>query len=201
MMTVIVKGFTMPEDSRMAMVRAATRLFQERGYAATSFHDVIARSGAPRGSIYHHFPGGKEQLAAEALQWYAERMRAKLAQSPQDALEAIESYLEATRESLRRSDFRAGCPVAAVALDLSPQDEKLHAVIAAAVQDWQTVLVAAFERAGAGADKARRLSTFVIAAIEGALIVSRIERSLRPVDDIAEELTAYVRGELLATSG
>src|SRR5690242_20447853 len=65
-----VEGERVASDSRERMVRAAVELFRERGYAATSFGDVLARSGAPRGSIYHHFPGGKEELAAEALSRY-----------------------------------------------------------------------------------------------------------------------------------
>src|SRR5262245_33737304 len=155
-------------DSRTLMVRAAARLFQERGYAATSFHDVITRSGAPRGSIYHHFPGGKEQLAAEALQWYAGRMREKLAETKaKDSVEAIEGFLHASREAMRRTGFRAGCPVAAVALDLAPEDERLQAVVRAAFADWHRVLVRSLERDGLTAPQARQLASFVIATVEG----------------------------------
>jgi TetR/AcrR family transcriptional regulator, lmrAB and yxaGH operons repressor len=182
------------DDSRTLMVRAAARLFQERGYAATSFQDVIARSGAPRGSIYHHFPGGKEQLAAEALQWYAGRMRDKLAEKrASSSVEAIEGFLRASREAMKRSGFRAGCPVAAVALDLAPGDERLHAVVQSALQDWHLVLVRSLERDGLAEPQAHQLASFVIATVEGALLLARIERSVRPIDDITTELMAYVR--------
>jgi AcrR family transcriptional regulator len=184
------------DDSRTLMVRAAARLFQERGYAATSFQDVIALSGAPRGSIYHHFPGGKEQLAAEALQWYAGRMREKLTQTSSGALDGIEGFLKASREAMRRSDFRAGCPVAAVALDLTPGDERLHAAVEAAFRDWQRVLVKALEREAVPTVQARQLASFVIATVEGALLLARVERSLQPIDDITVELLSYVRGRL-----
>lgn len=187
----------MTDDSRTLMVRAAARLFQERGYAATSFQDVIARSGAPRGSIYHYFPGGKEQLAAEALQWYAGRMREKLAEAQaRDSVAAIEGFLHASREAMRRSDFRAGCPIAAVALDLAPEDERLQAVVESAFRDWQRVLVKALHRDGLAEPEAIRLASFVIAAVEGALLLARVERSLHPIDDITAELMAYVRGKL-----
>jgi TetR/AcrR family transcriptional repressor of lmrAB and yxaGH operons len=185
------------DDSRTLMVRAAARLFQERGYAATSFHDVIARSGAPRGSIYHHFPGGKEQLAAEALQWYAGRMREKLAETTaKDSVEAIEGFLRASREAMRRTGFRAGCPVAAVALDLSPDDERLHEVVQSAFRDWQRVLAKSLERDGLPTAPARQLASFVIATVEGALLLARVERSLTPIDDITAQLMAYVRGRI-----
>lgn len=187
----------MADDSRTLMVRAAARLFQERGYAATSFQDVISRSGAPRGSIYHHFPGGKEQLAAEALQWYAGRMRDKLAEvQAADSVDAIEGFLLASRKAMQRSDFRAGCPIAAVALDLAPDDERLHEVVESAFRDWRRVLVRSLQRDGLAEPQARRLASFVIATVEGALLLARVERSLRPIDDITVELMAYVRGRL-----
>jgi AcrR family transcriptional regulator len=185
------------DDSRTLMVRAAAGLFQERGYAGTSFQDVIARSGAPRGSIYHHFPGGKEQLAAEALQWYAGRMRDKLARvRMRDSVEAIEGFLRASRDAMRRTDFRAGCPVAAVALDLTPDDERLQEVVESALRDWQRVLVASLRRDGLAEPQARRLASFVIATVEGALLLARVERSIDPIDDISAELMAYVRTRL-----
>lgn len=187
----------MTDDSRTLMVRAAARLFQERGYAATSFHDVIARSGAPRGSIYHHFPGGKEQLAAEALQWYAGRMREKLAEAQAvDSAAAIEGFLELSRRALQRSGFRAGCPIAAVALDVTPDDEHLHEAVRSAFRDWQRVLVKSLRRDGLEADAARELAQFVIATVEGALLLARVERSVRPIDDISSQLMAYVRSRI-----
>lgn len=187
----------MADDSRTLMVRAAARLFQERGYAGTSFQDVIARSGAPRGSIYHHFRGGKEQLAAEALQWYAGRMRDKLAEAgARDSAEAIEGFLRASREAMRRSDFRAGCPIAAVALDLAPDDERLHDVVASALRDWQRVLVRSLERDGLEPKAAQQLASFVIATVEGALLLARVERSVDPLDEVTAELMAYVRARL-----
>jgi AcrR family transcriptional regulator len=179
------------------MVRAAALLFQERGYAATSFQDVIARSGAPRGSIYHHFPGGKEELAIEALRWYSERTTALMRQKMQEgtAVEAVAGFLAISREALRKSDFRAGCPVAGVALDLAEGDDALHAAVAAAFEDWRGVLAAAFERDGATPAKARRLAAFVYAALEGALMLARAQRDLRPMDDVTAELLDHLESK------
>jgi AcrR family transcriptional regulator len=180
------------------MIRAAALLFQERGYAATSFQDVIARSGAPRGSIYHHFPGGKEELAIEALRWYSERTTALMRQKTQEgtAIEAVAGFLAVSREALRKSDFRAGCPVAGVALDLAEGDDALHEAVAAAFEDWRRVLAAAFERDGATPAKARRLAAFVYAALEGALMLTRAQRDLRPMDDVAAEVLDHLESGL-----
>jgi len=182
------------DDSRRSMVRAAAMLFQERGYAATSFQDVIARSGAPRGSIYHHFPGGKQELAIEALRWYSDRTAALMRQKTQEgtAIEAVAGFLAISREALRKSDFRAGCPVAGVALDLADNDEALQAAVAEAFEEWRRVLAAAFERDGATPAKARRLAAFVYASLEGALMLARAHRDLRPMDDVITELLDHL---------
>jgi AcrR family transcriptional regulator len=176
------------------MVRAAALLFQERGYAATSFQDVIARSGAPRGSIYHHFPGGKQELAIEALRWYSDRTSALMRQKTEEstAIEAVAGFFAISREALRKSDFRAGCPVAGVALDLADNDEELQAAVAQAFEEWRRVLAAAFERDGATPAKARRLAAFVYASLEGALMLARAQRDLRPMDDVITELLDHL---------
>jgi hypothetical protein len=97
---------------------------------------------------------------------------------------------------MRRSDFRAGCPIAAVALDLAPDDERLHEVVESAFRDWQRVLVKSLERDGLEDAAARRLASFVIATVEGALLLARVERSLDPMDDITAELVAYVKAQI-----
>ncbi len=177
----------MPADSRERMVRAAVALFRERGYAATSFHDVLDRSEAPRGSIYHHFPGGKEQLATEALRWYAGRVASALA--GQSAADTVARFVTSSRDALVASDYSSGCAVAAVALD---QEPALDAVVAEAFTGWRQALATTFTRDGATTAQARRLASLVVAAVEGALMLARAERSPQPLDDIARELRSHL---------
>jgi AcrR family transcriptional regulator len=176
------------------MVWAAAELLQERGYAGTSFQDVIARSGAPRGSIYHHFPDGKDQLVAEALSWYARRTSGYLAELSGNggAVDAVAGLLAASRDALRASGFRAGCPMAAVGLDLDPQHPLLGSV-AAALADWRGVFARALRRDGVPAVAARRLATWAVASIEGALLLARADRDTAPLSDVGRELTAHLR--------
>lgn len=181
----------MPDGSRERMVRAAVELFRERGYAATSFQDVIERSGAPRGSIYHHFPGGKEQLGREAVRWYAARV-ARALDLTGTATEAVALFLSSSREALVASDFSAGCAVAAVALDLPAGEDALLPSVAEAFGSWRAVLQTAFARDGATPAQARRLAAFTVAAVEGALILARADRSTRPLDDVGTELRAHL---------
>jgi TetR/AcrR family transcriptional regulator, lmrAB and yxaGH operons repressor len=192
MLVVIVKG-----DSRERMLRAAVELFRERGYAATSFHDVIERSGAPRGSIYHHFPGGKRQLATEALAGYAAAVERQLTRAGTDPAAAVEAFLRASRVALLAHDFRAGCAVAGVAVDLGADDAELRAAVAAAFARWRTALTHTFTAAGATGAHARRLAHFVVAAQEGALLLTRAARDIQPLDDVATEVVAHVRAQAL----
>jgi len=195
MMVVIVKGVRVPDSSRERMVRAAVELFQKRGYAATSFNDVIEHSGAPRGSIYHHFPRGKEQLAQEAVRWYAERVARRLesAVAAASATEAVELFVTGARDGLVASGFMAGCAVAGVALDVGPGEDALRSSVAEAFERWRQILAEVFRRRGATPAQARRLSRFVVAAVEGALILSRADRTVQPLDDVGVELRAHLR--------
>src|SRR5688572_6364217 len=108
------------------------------------------------------------------------------------AIAAVAGFLAVSREALRKSDFRAGCPVAGVALDLAEGDDALHDAVAAAFEDWRRVLAAAFERDGATTAKARRLAAFVYAALEGALMLTRAQRDLRPMDDVSAEVLDHL---------
>lgn len=188
----------MTSDSRDRMVRSAIELLSERGYSGTSFGDVIERSGAPRGSIYHHFPGGKQQLVTEAIRLYAEGIRQRLAAATRDGSSAdtVRLFVDVVRRSLRASDFRLGCAVAGVALDLTPSDNELIGLTAEAFRGWRSTLETVFRRDGATEAQARRLATLVVASVEGALILARVERDLTPVTDVGHELDAHVRATL-----
>jgi TetR/AcrR family transcriptional regulator, lmrAB and yxaGH operons repressor len=181
-------------DSRDRMVRAAVELFRERGYAATSFGDVLARSGAPRGSIYHHFPGGKEELAAEALRRYTRasvRALRSVAESG-SAVETVRAFVLASRDALVASDYRQSCPIAGVALDLMPADNALAGQVTEAFAQWREVLRGALERDGVPAVRAAGLASLVVAAAEGALLLGRADRSPVPIEATVDELVAHV---------
>src|SRR4051795_7175660 len=106
-------------DARQKMIESAAVLFRERGVLGTSFTDVLERSGAPRGSIYHHFQGGKTQLAEEATRWAGEFIVAGTvaALGEGDPLAAIDPFRRQWTRILRRSDFTAGCVIVAATLE------------------------------------------------------------------------------------
>jgi AcrR family transcriptional regulator len=196
MMTVIVKGGVghVVLGSRDRMVQATIELLQQRGYAGTSFGDVMAASGAPRGSIYHHFPGGKQQLVAEAMARYAEGIAQRLRVAVQDghSRDAVATFLDVVRAGLRASDFARGCAIAAVVLDVTPSESVLLDLGSEALGGWRRILETAFRHDGADEARARRLATFVVAAVEGALILARADRDLGPVNEVAVELDHHL---------
>src|SRR5262249_53906399 len=120
------QGECVPNDSRENMIRATVDLLRERGYAGTSLGDILARSGGPRGSISHHFPGGKQELVTEALRRYAAGIRRRLVSVAEtgSAVDLVRALLGAMRDGLRASDFAVGCAVAGVVLDLSPDRQQ-----------------------------------------------------------------------------
>lgn len=190
----------MATDSRTRMVQSAALLLRERGLSGTSFRDVIEHSGAPRGSIYHHFPDGKRQLVREAVEmtggWVGDAIAG--VEDGGDPVEALRAFLGVWAQILRESDFRAGCPVVAVSVEANDEEPEVTDAAAAAFRRWTRELAAGLHRAGIDEERARRLATITIAAIEGAVVLCRAERSTKPLDDVGAELEASLRSALVA---
>lgn len=183
------------------MIRSQALLQRERGVAATALPDVLAHSGAPRGSIYHHFPDGRAQLAAEATEWaanwVADDLEGSLAAG--DIGLALDRFIGKWTEILRDSDFAAGCPVTAAALDAG-KDPGARAAAEAGFRRWERLLTDALIQNGLDERRAESLALIFISATEGAIILARAESSLRPIERVAEELRSMVSRELEMTT-
>jgi AcrR family transcriptional regulator len=179
------------------MIVSTSLLVRERGARATSLDAVLAHSGAPRGSLYHHFPGGREQLLREATDfagdYVARRLERVSGNGPLAAIEALYDWYSGT---LVDSDFRAGCPVVAVAVESSLDGPDLRDDARAAFERWRLALASELEASGIDADRANELGMLVLAAFEGALILSRTYRDLAPLDSVRRELRERVDSEL-----
>jgi AcrR family transcriptional regulator len=180
-------------DSKRRMVESAALLFRERGYSGTGFRDVIAHSGAPRGSIYHHFPGGKSELAAETVRYAGDVVAGRLERAARngDPVVALRTYLDGWRRALESSDFRAGCPVLAVAVE-THDDSGVADAAAEAFGRWERMFGAILRDAGVPRTRAARVATLTVAAIEGAVVLCRAERSTKPLRDVGGELEAVI---------
>jgi AcrR family transcriptional regulator len=177
------------------MIVSAALLLREKGLTGTSFGDVIAHSGAPRGSIYHHFPNGKAQLVEEAVQYAGEYVADSIESTT--AVDALRGFTSAWRKTLERSDFRAGCPVVAVAVEAHEAPE-LATAAAGAFARWQASLASLLREEGVGAERARRLAATTVAAIEGAVVICRAQRDMKPLEDVSAELEAMLKAALPA---
>ncbi len=192
MTVVIVKEsdgvICMAGDSRERMIRSAASLISSRGVSATSFSDVVADSGAPRGSIYHHFPDGKQQLATEAIRWTSDRVIAYLRAGTESTPDAVLSrFIRLWRQVVVTSNASSGCVVAGVALDTGAEDGLMD-VARETFRSWEAVLAEQLEQADLPARRARGIAVATLAGMEGALILCRAEGNVQPLDDIAEEL-------------
>lgn len=179
----------MGSDSRAKMIHSAATLFGSRGLSATSFSDVLADSGAPRGSIYHHFPGGKKQLAEDAIGWTSEQVTAHLrACPPGTAADVLAWFIDLWRQSVQASGGSSGCPVAGIAIDTGTATDDLIGAAHAAFADWVALLADKLQASGVPAHRAGPIATATLAAMEGALILCRAERSSQPLETTAQEL-------------
>ena len=179
----------MTSNSRTSMIRSAAALFGSRGLTGTSFSDVLAGSGAPRGSIYHNFPGGKRQLEEDAIAWTSEQILTHLGACPADTPSGVLAwFIDLWRQSVLASGGSSGCPVAGVAIDTATAGDDLIEAARAAFSSWTALLTSQLEATGVPAQRAGPIATTTLAGMEGALLLCRAERSSQPLETIAQEL-------------
>lgn len=177
---------------RERMVYSAAQLLRVQGMSATGVRDVIDHSATPRGSFQHYFPGGKDQLIGEALQW-----------SGNFAAEQVERYVATARkptpgglftrmvEQWRRDladDFERGCPVVATAADIAGSDSPVTGPLKSATDRWERAIVDALITMGVARSRARSLATLMLSALEGAIVLARIRREVGPLSTVLGEL-------------
>ena len=184
-------------DSRASMVRSAASLIRTRGVNATSFSEVLADSGAPRGSIYYHFPQGKEQLAEDAIRWTSERVlahqRTCRATTPAGVLDC---FIDMWRQVVLASGGAAGCVVAGVAIDTDAADRARMDVVRATFRSWVDLLTEQLVAVGVPARRASRIALATVAGMEGALILCRAEEEIGPLETVAAELMRLLPAEV-----
>jgi TetR/AcrR family transcriptional repressor of lmrAB and yxaGH operons len=173
------------------MVSTMGRLMQAQGYAATGLNQVVADSGAPKGSLYHYFPQGKEQLAAEAVRAAGEQAAAAFRQAfvtEADAVAALRAVVAWLEQELVRSDYLYGCPIATVALEAASQSPAIREACRLAYRSWRTVISTGLQVDGRSPDDADADAVLTLSAIEGALLLSRTERSVEPLVIVNQRL-------------
>jgi TetR/AcrR family transcriptional regulator, lmrAB and yxaGH operons repressor len=175
---------------RDKIVRATAELLRRRGYAATGINEIAELSGAPKGSLYHYFPGGKEQIAAEALRYAGDLVRttlSNLTQTSQDPAAAVRAYGRLLCGWMAKSEFTDGCPIATTMLEVGPNEAAIGEAGGAAFASWIDAFADALEASGVAAGKAHVLARSAIMLFEGALILARVERNAAAIETATEQ--------------
>ena len=179
----------MTSESRASMVRSAASLIRTRGLSATSFSDVLADSGAPRGSIYHHFPKGKEQLAGDAIRWTSERVVAhQRGCRATTGTGVLRCFIDMWRQVVQQSNATAGCVAAGAVVDTVAGERGLIDVVRATFRSWIDLLTEQLTAAGVPRARAAAIAVATVAGMEGALILCRAEGGVGPLETVAAEL-------------
>ncbi|WP_102144258.1 TetR/AcrR family transcriptional regulator [Mycobacterium hubeiense] len=184
---------------RERMVVSAALLIRERGAHPTAIADVLEHSGAPRGSAYHYFPGGRTQLLCEAIDFAADYIAAQIAKAP-TGLDALDTLVRNYREQLLETDYRAGCPVVAVTVEAGDPDKPDASVpvierAAAAFARWTDRIAQRMVADGIEASRAEELAMLMTTALEGAIVVARASRDVKPLDLVHRQLRALLQSE------
>ncbi|WP_369386262.1 TetR/AcrR family transcriptional regulator [Streptomyces sp. CG1] len=184
----------MSSDTRTRMIEATVEALRCRGVAGMSFTEVLRDSGAARGAIYHHFPGGKAQLVAEAATRYGHDVCAHLAELPAESPQhTVEAFLAAVRSVVQESACGGGCAVAAVTVGTDAADDTLRQVAATAFASWVDQLAERLTTSGLPPGDAADLATTLITLLQGAHVLCRAAGTIEPFDQVARTAVELVR--------
>ncbi len=186
-------------DSRSRLMAAMSAALQRRGFHGVGLTELLAQAGAPKGVLYHHFPGGKTELAVAAIAATGERIASQLstlAASGAEPVPLLRSWLAGARRQLEGSQFEQGCPLATVALESTAEDANIRAALALAFERIRQQLAQLLGAAGVPPTRAASLATLIVAAYEGALLQARVAGQGQALTDTAEALVGVVEAEL-----
>ncbi len=185
--------------TRDRILDSGGEFFRRQGYAGTGVKQIVEAASAPFASLYHFFPGGKEQLGAEVIRrsgaMYLQLVDAFFTPAP-DVATAIANAFAGAAETLRQTDYADACPIATIALEVASTSEPLREATAEVFESWIGALAQRFREAGISSRKAQELAIMVLSALEGAFVLSRALRSTEPVKIAGAAASAAVRAAL-----
>jgi TetR/AcrR family transcriptional repressor of lmrAB and yxaGH operons len=166
------------------LIRTAMRLFRRQGYASTGLQQIVAESGAPKGSLYHYFPAGKEALGEAAVELAGALIRERLlelAKRHRSPSSFLRGYCKVMAGWMEESGYSSGCPVATTLLETAPRSPGITAAGQRAIDSWIEVIADVFVGDEMPRREARERAEAIVAAMEGALILARVRQSTRPI--------------------
>src|SRR3954452_23068529 len=181
------------------IVEASAGLFRRQGYSGTGVKQILAEGSAPFGSLYHHFPGGKEQLGAPTLRrsgYLCGPLFPDQVEPAPDLPSGIAAFFAGAAQTLVETDYADACPIATVALEVSSTSEPMREACADVFTAWIDGASARFAQEGIAPDRARELALHFLCALEGAFVLARALRSTEPLDAAGAAVVAAIRAEL-----
>ncbi|KDF00166.1 TetR family transcriptional regulator [Mycolicibacterium aromaticivorans JS19b1 = JCM 16368] len=183
-------------STRTKMLVSAAEMLRERGAAGVTIDEVLARSGAPRGSVYHHFPEGRSQILREALEYAGYAITTAIDEAAcENAGVLLRRYVQLWEDALITSDYTAGCPVLAAAIGSGEDEQQLTAVAGEIFSRWREASKQAYLREGFDAADASALADTTLSAMEGAVVLCRSVRSLQPLHDVAAQMEFLIKAK------
>lgn len=180
-----------PQTTRERFVAMTAKLMSRRGYAATGLNEIVEKSGAPKGSLYHFFPKGKEQLAEAAVDWAADLFLQAMADAVAragSAAEAVGALATQIAVWMDQSGCKDGSPLTIVAVETGAFSEPLRLACQRGYQAWADALADQLRRDGKTAREASDLALWAIASLEGAVVLARTQHSAEPLRRIGKLL-------------
>jgi len=194
----------MASTTKDRIIDSSAELFRRQGYAGTGVKQIVAAANAPFGSLYHFFPGGKEQLGAEVIRssgkLYIQLFATIAAQAP-DVLTAVGEFFSGAADTLRETDYADACPIATVALEVASTNEPLREAAAEVFDSWITGATEYFAAAGIARHTARELAFTMLSLLEGAFVFCRAMRTVEPLEAAGTSAVAAVQAALAASPG
>jgi AcrR family transcriptional regulator len=191
----------MAQPTRERIVQSSAELFRRQGFTGTGVKQIVTEASAPFGSIYHFFPGGKEQLGEEVIRYsgaiYGQLIGA-FYEPGCDPVQATRNFFAAAAETLRETDYADACPIATVALEVSSTSEPMREACADVFESWIAAGMPRFTAAGLDEARARELVMAMICALEGAFVLARATRSTEALHVAGDLVAQRVARELAA---
>ncbi|MGW5150492.1 TetR/AcrR family transcriptional regulator [Rhodococcus koreensis] len=178
-------------DTRERIIEASLELMRQKGYSATAISDIVTGSGAPRGSVTFHFPGGKDEIAGEVITLMGRSVIDQLDRVAADAVspgDVVVAQVAEIGRAFLDSGYVSGCPVVPITIDGAVQSELVHDACASFFADWMDALTTHITSRGMDPTRASRVAAMTVYSTEGALVVCRAEKSVRALDAVAEEM-------------
>jgi TetR/AcrR family transcriptional regulator, lmrAB and yxaGH operons repressor len=187
-------------NTRDRLISAMLGALRTRGYHGVGLNELLATAGAPKGVLYHHFPGGKAELAVAAINAVVAHLCSdldKLLSRDADPVLALGAWMTSAQKALEKSGFDKGCPLATVALESTSDDAAIRLALAEGFEAIRARLTTVLLRAGMKVAAARACAALIVSAYEGALIQARVAGNSQPMRDASAALIAMVQLSLL----